>query len=54
MKISGHKSLTVFEGYNVTSEADIRQGAVKLAAYMAELDENAVLEIGTLLAHWRY
>jgi integrase len=52
MRISGHKSRTVFERYNVTSETDIRQGAAKLSSYMAALEEKAVAAerhtIGTL------
>jgi len=44
MRISGHKSRTVFERYNVTSEADIRQGAAKLSSYMAALEEQAIAE----------
>jgi len=42
MRISGHKSRTVFERYNVTSETDIRQGAAKLSSYMEALDEQAL------------
>jgi len=55
MKISGHKTRSVFSRYNVTTETDIRQGAARLAEYLKGVDsrmaEHERHTIGTLLAH---
>ncbi|MBM3760935.1 MAG: site-specific integrase [Acidobacteria bacterium] len=40
MRISGHKSRSVFERYNVVSEADIRQGAARLAEYLQGVERH--------------
>lgn len=41
MRISGHKSRTVFERYNVTNAADIRLAAARLSDYMGMLQTKA-------------
>ena len=44
MKISGHKTRSVFSRYNVTTETDIRQGATRLGEYLKKIEDQAVPE----------
>jgi hypothetical protein len=37
MMISGHKTRTVFERYNIVDDKDLRQAAAKIGAYHREL-----------------
>ena len=47
MRISGHRSRSVFDRYNVTSDRDLHDAARKLANYIEELNKLGTLT-GTL------
>ncbi len=41
MQLTGHKTRSVFERYNITDEADLRDGVKRLAASVAEASGGA-------------
>jgi hypothetical protein len=40
MKITGHKTLAVFQRYNITDTADIREALIKVGTY-AKIQQRA-------------
>jgi len=40
MKISGHKTNSIFRRYNITDEDDLREAAKKRDAYIATVEQN--------------
>jgi len=48
MKISGHKTQSVFHRYNITSERDIQEAGRLLGRYIEEM-QSVEPDLGTLL-----
>ena len=47
MRITGHKTRSIFGRYNITSERDLHDAARKLDDYFAKQDENTEAESAT-------
>jgi integrase len=53
MKISGHKTRSVFERYNVTSDGDLRAAATRLGGEVLSMEQSAKKKRGHNLGHTR-
>ena len=42
VQISGHKTRSIFDRYNIANEADIRQAVERTQQYLRTTDENVV------------
>lgn len=44
MQMTGHKTRSVFERYNIVSDGDLRDAARKLDSIATQIDKNGVRE----------
>ena len=48
MRISGHRSRSVFDRYNITSDRDLQDAARKLASYIEQIERHFEDDTGTI------
>ena len=48
MRISGHRSRSVFDRYNITSDRDLQDAARKLASYIEQIERHSEDDTGTI------
>ena len=44
MQLTGHKTCSVFDRYNIVSDTDLRAGVDRLAAYVKKLPKETIVE----------